>query len=327
MREKTQEILDEVQKVIIGKRDVIEKLLMSVLAGGHVLLDDIPGVGKTTLAVTLSRVLGLRYRRIQFTPDVLPSDITGFSIYNKETGVFDYMPGVVADANILLGDEINRTSSKTQSALLEAMEEGQLTVDGKTHILQKPFVVIATQNNVGTAGTQLLPYAQLDRFLIRLSIGYPDYESEMEIIRDRQKKNPVDDVRQVCGTADVLQMQKEVMGVVLKDSIIAYITELTIATRENPMVELGISPRGALAICRIAKARAYVYGRDYVVPEDIQAVFPDVCTHRIILSQKAKIQKVTAQQVLQDSIAGISVPDTVKKNQAMERRKLMLIKS
>jgi len=327
MREKTQEILDEVQKVIIGKRDVIEKLLMSVLAGGHVLLDDIPGVGKTTLAVTLSRVLGLRYRRIQFTPDVLPSDITGFSIYNKETGVFDYMPGVVTDANILLGDEINRTSSKTQSALLEAMEEGQLTVDGKTHILQKPFVVIATQNNVGTAGTQLLPYAQLDRFLIRLSIGYPDYESEMEIIRDRQKKNPVDDVRQVCGTEDVLQMQKEVLDVVLKDSIIAYITELTIATRENPMVELGISPRGALAICRIAKARAYVYGRDYVVPEDIQAVFPDVCTHRIILSQKAKIQKVTAQQVLQDSIAGISVPDTVKKNQAMERRKLMLIKS
>ena len=327
MSEKIQEILDEVQKVIIGKRDVIEKLLMSVLAGGHVLLDDIPGVGKTTLAVTLSRVLGLRYRRIQFTPDVLPSDITGFSIYNKETGVFDYMPGVVADANILLGDEINRTSSKTQSALLEAMEEGQLTVDGKTHILQKPFVVIATQNNVGTAGTQLLPYAQLDRFLIRLSIGYPDYESEMEIIRDRQKKNPVDDVRQVCGTADVLQMQKEVLDVVLKDSIIAYITELTIATRENPMVELGISPRGALAICRIAKARAYVYGRDYVVPEDIQAVFPDVCTHRIILSQKAKIQKVTAQQVLQDSIAGISVPDTIKKNQAMERRKLILIKS
>ena len=327
MREKTQEILDEVQKVIIGKRDVIEKLLMSVLAGGHVLLDDIPGVGKTTLAVALSRVLGLRYRRIQFTPDVLPSDITGFSIYNKETGVFDYMPGVVADANILLGDEINRTSSKTQSALLEAMEEGQLTVDGKTHILQKPFVVIATQNNVGTAGTQLLPYAQLDRFLIRLSIGYPDYESEMEIIRDRQKKNPVDDVRQVCGTEDVLQMQKEVLDVVLKDSIIAYITELTIATRENPMVELGVSPRGALAICRIAKARAYVYGRDYVVPEDVQAVFPDVCTHRIILSQKAKIQKVTAQQVLQDSIAGISVPDTVKKNQAMERRKLMLIKS
>lgn len=319
--------MDEVQKVIIGKRDVIEKLLMSVLAGGHVLLDDIPGVGKTTLAVTLSRVLGLRYRRIQFTPDVLPSDITGFSIYNKETGVFDYMPGVVTDANILLGDEINRTSSKTQSALLEAMEEGQLTVDGKTHILQKPFVVIATQNNVGTAGTQLLPYAQLDRFLIRLSIGYPDYESEMEIIRGRQKKNPVNDVRQVCGTADVLQMQKEVLGVVLKDSIIAYITELTIATRENPMVELGVSPRGALAICRIAKARAYVYGRDYVVPEDIQAVFPDVCTHRIILSQKAKIQKVTAQQVLQDSIAGISVPDTVKKNQAMERRKLMLIKS
>ncbi len=320
MNQKIQTISDEVQQVIIGKRDVIEKLLMGILAGGHILLDDVPGVGKTTLAVALGRVLGLRYRRVQFTPDVLPSDITGFSIYNSETGVFDYMPGVVTDANILLGDEINRTSSKTQSALLEAMEEGQVTVDGTTHPLRAPFIVIATQNNVGAAGTQLLPHAQLDRFLVRLSMGYPDYESQMEIIRGRQKKNPLDDVRKVCVTADVLQMQKEVLDVTVKSSIIAYITELTTATRENPLAELGVSPRGALAICRMAKARAYVYGRDYVVPEDVQAVFPDVCTHRIILSQKARIQEVTALQVLQGAIAGIGVPDTPKKHRPMEKK-------
>lgn len=313
MDEKIQTILDEVEKVIIGKRDVVEKVLISVLAGGHILLDDVPGVGKTTLAVTLSRVLGLEYRRIQFTPDVLPSDISGFSIYNRENGTFDYMPGAVADANILLGDEINRASSKTQSALLEAMEEGQVTVDGTTHLLREPFIVIATQNNVGTSGTQLLPYAQLDRFLVRLSIGYPNYESQMEIIRGRQKKNPAYNIVQVCVTADILRMQKEVLDVTVKDSVIAYITELTIATRENPVVELGVSPRGALAVCRTAKARAYVYGRDYVIPEDVQAVFPDVCTHRIILSQKAKIQNVTTMEVLNSAISSISVPDIVKK--------------
>ena len=187
MRDKIKLILDEIKKVIVGKQDVVEKLLISILADGHILLDDIPGVGKTTMAVAISRVLGLEYRRVQFTPDVLPSDITGFSIYNKQTGKLEYMPGAAANANILLGDEINRTSSKTQSALLEAMEEGQVTVDGITHPLKKPFVVIATQNNVGTAGTQLLPFAQLDRFLVRLSIGYPDFESQIEIMRDRQK--------------------------------------------------------------------------------------------------------------------------------------------
>lgn len=312
MDEQIKRILDEVQKVIIGKQDIIEKLLMSILAKGHILLDDVPGVGKTSMAVALSRALGLQCRRIQFTPDVLPSDITGFSIYNKNSGSFDYMPGVVLDANILLGDEINRTSSKTQSALLEAMEEGQVTVDGKTHPLQEPFVVIATQNNVGTAGTQLLPYAQLDRFLIRLSIGYPDFNSQMEIIRDRQKTNPVDEVKQVCCRDDVLRMQSDVLDVNVNDRIIAYITQLAMASRKNPMVELGVSPRGAIFICRMAKARAYVYGRDSVTPEDVVSVIGDVCTHRIILNQKAKIQQVNAEQVLKDIIKGVRVPDAAK---------------
>jgi len=312
MNEKIKLIVDEVQKVIIGKQDVVEKLLMGIFAQGHVLLDDVPGVGKTSMAVALSRALGLQYRRIQFTPDVLPSDITGFSIYNKNNGTLEYMPGVVADANILLGDEINRTSSKTQSALLEAMEEGQVTVDGKTHLLQKPFVVIATQNNVGTAGTQLLPYAQLDRFLIRLSVGYPDFNSQMDIIRDRQKTNPVDAVEQVCCREDVLRMQAEVLDVIAEDSTIAYITQLAMASRNSQMVELGISPRGAISICRMAKARAYVYGRDCVIREDVQSVFGDVCAHRIILSQKAKIQQLTVEQVLEDIIKGVNMPDAAK---------------
>jgi len=304
-----QSALDETQKVILGKQPVIETLLAAIIAGGHVLLDDVPGVGKTTLAVVLSRVLGLRYRRIQFTPDVLPSDITGFSIYNKQANAFEYMPGVVTDANILLGDEINRTSSKTQSALLEAMEEGQVTVDGITHTLQKPFTVIATQNNVGTAGTQLLPYAQLDRFLVKLSIGYPDHDSQMAMIRDRQKANPLDQTQPVLSLDDVLRMQREVQDVTMRDSVIDYVTRLTAATREHPLAELGISPRGALSLCKMASARAYVQGRDFVAPDDVQAVFFDVCTHRLLVNQQAKIKQTSAAQILQEVLTAVPLPD------------------
>ena len=307
-----QAVINEVQKVIVGKNGVIETLLVSILSNGHILLDDVPGVGKTTLAVALSRALGLAYRRIQFTPDVLPSDITGFSIYNKQSGAFEYRPGVVTEANILLGDEINRTSSKTQSALLEAMEERQVTVDGVTHGLPDPFVVIATQNNVGTAGTQLLPYAQLDRFLVRLTVGYPDYESQMELIRDRRKANPLDEVRQVLDVAAVRRMQDEVCDVVVKDSVIDYITRLSIATREHPFAELGVSPRGALALCKIASARAYAQGRDYAAPNDVQAIFLDVCTHRMILNQKAKVKQATAAELLREVLAEVKLPAAVR---------------
>ena len=309
MNPKLKAIVNEVQKAVVGKQEVIEKILMALLAGGHILLDDIPGVGKTTLAVALSRTLGLKYGRIQFTPDVLPSDIVGFSMYNKDTGRFEYKSGIVTGVNLLLGDEINRTSSKTQSALLEAMEERQVSVDGQTHPLAQPFTVIATQNNVGTAGTQVLPYAQLDRFLVRLSIGYPDYASQMAILRDRQNADPLAQIRPSASLEDVLRMQSEVRAVAANESILDYITRLTLASREHPMIELGISPRGALFLDRAAKACAYLDGRDYVTGEDVQAVFSDVCAHRIILSQKARLSGADAAQNLDELLRTGEVPD------------------
>lgn len=308
MQNKVCDILQEIQKVILGKKEVVEKVMMAILADGHILLDDVPGVGKTTLAVALGKALGLDYQRIQFTPDVLPSDIVGFSIYDKSTGNFRYMPGTVNRANLLLADEINRTSSKTQSALLEAMEERQVTVDGNVYPLPKPFLVIATENHVGAAGTQLLPHAQLDRFLVRLTIGYPDFETQMDIIRDRAVANPMDHVAQVADQEQILAMQKEAAAVTMKDEIVAYIARLAIASREHPMVELGISPRGAIAIGRMARACAYVRGRDYVVPEDVQAVFTAVCAHRLLLSQKAKAARLTSGTVLEEILKETKAP-------------------
>lgn len=308
MQTKINAVFREIQKVILGKQEVVEKVLMAVLADGHVLLDDVPGVGKTTLAVALSKALGLCYQRVQFTPDVLPSDIVGFSIYDKATGTFKYMPGAVNRANLLLADEINRTSSKTQSALLEAMEERQVTVDGNVYPLEKPFLVIATENHVGAAGTQLLPHAQLDRFLVRLTIGYPSFEAQMDMIRDRAVSNPLDSVRQAASCQDILTMQQEAAAVTMKDEILAYITRLCIASREYPMVELGISPRGAIAVSRMARACAYLHGRDYVVPEDVRGVFVDVCAHRILLSQKAKAAHLTARTVLEQILEEVNEP-------------------
>lgn len=308
MQNKVCDILQEIQKVVLGKKEVVEKVMMAILADGHILLDDVPGVGKTTLAVALGKALGLDYQRIQFTPDVLPSDIVGFSIYDKSTGNFRYMPGTVNRANLLLADEINRTSSKTQSALLEAMEERQVTVDGNVYPLPKPFLVIATENHVGAAGTQLLPHAQLDRFLVRLTIGYPDFETQMDIIRDRAVANPMDHVAQAADQEQILAMQKEAAAVAMKDEIVAYIARLAIASREHPMVELGISPRGAIAIGRMARACAYVRGRDYVVPEDVQTVFIAVCDHRLLLSQKAKASRLTSGTVLEEILKETKVP-------------------
>ena len=310
MQKDLEQIIREVEKAISGKRGVIEKILMAILSDGHILLDDVPGVGKTTLALALSRTLGLSYHRIQFTPDVLPSDIVGFSVYNKDTGAFEYRPGVVNGTNLLLGDEINRTSSKTQSALLEAMEERQVTVDGTSYPLAEPFIVIATQNNVGTAGTQSLPYAQMDRFLVRLSIGYPDYDAQMELLRARQDNDPLGDVRQAVSRGDVVRMQREARAVTARDSMLSYLTRLALASREHPMTEIGISPRGVIFLDRMAKARAYLEGRDYVVPEDVQAVFADVCAHRVILTQKARLSGVTAEQVLAELLRAVEVPDS-----------------
>ena len=299
-------ILREVEKAISGKRAVIEKILMAILSDGHILLDDVPGVGKTTLALALSRTLGLSYHRIQFTPDVLPSDIVGFSVYNKDTGAFEYRPGVVNETNLLLGDEINRTSSKTQSALLEAMEERQVTVDGTTYPLQKPFLVIATQNSVGAVGTQFLPYAQVDRFLVRLSLGYPDYAAQMEMLKNRQGVNPMDRVQRVMTRDELTSMQEQVQQVVSRDAILDYMTRLTIASREHKAVDVGISPRGALFLDRMAKAHAFMDGRDYVTGNDVQAVFRDVCVHRVLLKEDIN---QTVNDVLGDLLKTVENPD------------------
>lgn len=305
---RTNELLEQMNQVIVGKAEVLEKVWMAVLANGHILLDDVPGVGKTTLAVALGKALGMRYHRLQLTPDVLPSDIVGFSVYDKAGGGFRYMPGIVNDSNLLLADEINRTSSKTQSALLEAMEERQVTVDGTAHPLPEPFLVIATENHVGAAGTQLLPQAQLDRFLIRLHIGYPDFESQMQILRTHRLENPVEKVRPVADCAQVLQMQQQAAQVTMKDSILSYITRLTMASQQTELLELGISPRGAIAVGRMARACAFVRGRDYVIPADVREIFVDVCAHRVLPSQKAKAAQLSAQQVLAELLSQVPEP-------------------
>ena len=304
-------ITEEIRKVIIGKDDVVDKVLMSILANGHILMDDVPGVGKTSLAIAFGKALGLDYNRIQFTPDVLPSDIVGFSVFNKEKDSFTYMPGVVNNTGLLLADEINRTSSRTQAALLEAMEEKQVTVDGVTHPLRDPFIVIATMNQVGAAGTQMLPHAQMDRFLVRLSIGYPDKASEMRIIQERQVRDPYSVIRTIVDKDSVSNMQRAVLAVTIKESIVSYIADLVAASRNSQHTELGISPRGAIAVSHMAKASAIMSGRDYVVEEDIRRVFTDVCAHRIILTQKARAAGMSAQDVLEQILSSTKSPYSV----------------
>ena len=308
MNEKIQNILTEIESVIVGKNENVEKILMAILAQGHVLMEDVPGVGKTTTALTFAKVLGLETRRVQFTSDTVPSDVIGYSVYDKSVDSFVYKPGAIM-TNLLLADEINRTSSKTQSALLEAMEEKQVTVDGICYPLPDPFCVIATQNQVGTAGTQPLPNAQMDRFLEQLTIGYPDYESQMTLIRDRQLENPMEQVQQAADAAALVSMQQEVRRVAMDDKIIDYITRLAMASRAHPLLRLGISPRGALAVSRMAKACAYLHGRDYTLPEDVQEIFADVCAHRVLLSQQAKTQQSTAQDVMQALLREVAMPD------------------
>ena len=307
MNPKINEMLQEIETVIVGKRENVEKILMAVLAGGHVLMEDVPGVGKTTTAMTFARVLGLQTRRVQFTSDTVPSDILGFSVYDKDTGSFAYKPGTVM-TNLLLADEINRTSSKTQSALLECMEELHVTVDGETHALPRPFVVLATQNPVGSAGTTLLPASQLDRFMVKLSMGYPDFRSQVSILRDRHSENPLDSVRAIVTVEELRQLIEEASRVEVRDSIYEYVTHLTQATREHPMVVLGVSPRGALAVCRMAKARAFVMGRDYMIPEDVAAVFCDVCAHRLVLSNKARMLEEKAENIIRAILDSVNMP-------------------
>lgn len=295
---KVMQVLQEVRQVVKGKDDCVEKAFSAILAGGHILIEDVPGVGKTTLAVAFSRAMALENHRVQFTPDVQPSDILGFSMYHKETGEFSYHPGPVM-CNLFLADEINRTSPKTQSALLEVMEEGFVTVDGISHPVPSPFIVIATQNPKGSAGTQLLPDSQLDRFMISMRMGYPDMEDEIEIAKGKSSRIHPQEIQQVLTAAELKSMQNLVERVFIHDNIYKYIVRLAEATRDSGYVELGMSPRGTIACSRIAKARAFIQGRSYVIPEDVVTVFPDVAGHRIVLNTKARVAHIAAAAVLE----------------------------
>lgn len=301
------QIIGEVKKVIVGKDRTLLWVLTTILARGHILLEDIPGVGKTTMALAFARALGLDYGRVQFTPDVLPSDITGYSVYQKETGTMIYQPGAVL-TNIFLADELNRATSRTQSALLEAMEEGQVTVDGQTYALPQPFVVIATQNPTGASGTQLLPDSQMDRFAIRLSIGYPAAQDERDMVLHRQKGNPLDQVRQVVTRQELAALQDQADGVYMKPEVVEYLVSLIGATRSDPMILRGASPRATLSVASMAKAVAMLKGRNYVTPEDIQTVFVDTVSHRLLLAPEAEAREISESKLLQEILRRTPAP-------------------
>ncbi len=299
-------VVGEVRKALKGKDACIYKTFAAILAGGHILIEDVPGVGKTTLAVAFSKALSLRNQRMQFTPDVMPADILGFNMYQKETGKFVYYQGPIM-CNLFLADEINRTSSKTQSALLEVMEEGVVTIEGTSRKVPEPFVVIATQNPKGSAGTQLLPESQLDRFMIRISIGYPELKDEVDVLKGKAGTS-ASQVEPVLGLAELLKMKQEVEEVYVDESILVYITKLSQATRNNSYIQLGLSPRGSIACTKMAKAWAYLQGRDYVLPEDVVAVFPDIARHRVVLGTKARVAHVTEDAVLEEVLSQVQQP-------------------
>ena len=301
------QVITEVKKAVVGKDRVLIWVMTVILAKGHILLEDIPGVGKTTMALAFSRALGLDYGRVQFTPDVLPSDITGYSVYDKQTSQMRYQPGAIL-CNLFLADELNRATSRTQSALLEAMEEGQVTVDGNTYRIPQPFLVFATQNPTGASGTQLLPDSQMDRFTVRLSIGYPAPKDEREMVLGRQGGNPLDTVQQIVTREQLMQMQREAAEVYIKPEIIDYIVSLVGATRAHPMISRGASPRATLSVTAMAKAVAYIQGRDYVVPKDVQNVLVQTLSHRLLLAPEADARTITAEQLLDEILAHTSAP-------------------
>lgn len=299
-----QKIGNEIKKNIKGKDRIISKVLCSMLAGGHILLEDIPGVGKTTLAVSISKAMSLSYKRLQFTPDVMPSDITGFSLYNVGTQAFEYHEGA-AMCNLLLADEINRTSPKTQSALLEIMEEGRVSVDGVTRYVPAPFLVIATQNPFGSAGTQRLPESQLDRFMVRLSMGYPNHDSAVDILKADSMDN---EIQPVISVEQLVALQEAAKAVYVDDAIYEMIVNFTEATRTSEYIQLGLSPRGSKALLRMAKAQAMILDRSYVTAEDVLANLSAVVSHRLVLNSKAKAKDIEVEQVIKGLLNDIRVP-------------------
>ena len=303
----SQRILDQVRRVVVGKDPQLLWVLAAILAKGHILLEDVPGVGKTTMALAFSRVLSLQYSRVQFTPDVLPSDVTGYSIPDSATGELRYQPGAVI-SNLFLADELNRATSRTQSSLLEAMEEGQVTVDGTAHPLPKPFVVIATQNPTGAAGTSLLPDSQLDRFMVRISLGYPSLRDEVAMVLNRQGGNPLEEVQPLLSREQLLALQELVAQTHMNETVVTYLVRLITATREHPDILRGASPRATLAVTAMAKAVAQLRGRDYVIPEDVGEVFVQTIAHRLLLTPKAEGQGKTPHQVLEGILGSISAP-------------------
>ena len=299
-------ILSETGKAVLGKDEVLRRILTAILAGGHILIDDIPGVGKTTIAVAFTHVLGLDYKRMQFTPDVLPSDITGFSMYDKNSGTFRYMPGS-AVTNFFLADEINRASPKTQSALLEVMQEGRLSVDGKTYAVPQPFIVMATQNPFGSSGTQELPESQTDRFMIRITVGYPEREDEIRILSG-ERKNPAEGLSSVITPEGLLALREEVSRIHVEESLYGYMVDIARATRNHPDIRLGVSPRGTMALSSMARAHALMEGRSYATPDDVAAVAPYTLGHRISLTGDARYAGKTAESVLTELLSSLPLP-------------------
>lgn len=302
-----QNIIAEVKKVINGKDRAIITALLAILANGNILIEDIPGVGKTTMAVAFSKALGLEYKRVQFTPDTLPSDITGFTTYDKDSNTLRFSKGAIF-CNLFLADELNRTSSRTQSALLEAMEEKQVTIEGKSYKLKSPFSVIATQNPTGASGTQLLPDSQTDRFMVRISMGYPDSNSECRMLLNRSGKNPMSDIKQIVSKEQLEDMQEQIRNVYLKKDTARYIVDLTQSTRKHPLIARGASPRATLSLTDMAKALAFAEERDYVIPRDVQNVFISTISHRIILSNEALSRQLSEEDVLTNILTKVKTP-------------------
>ena len=302
-----QRLIENLEKVIVGKRDALELIVVALLCEGHVLIEDVPGVGKTMLARSLARSLECRFSRIQFTPDMLPSDITGVSIYNQKKGEFEFRPGPIV-GQIILADEINRATPKAQSALLEAMDERQVTVDGVTHLLPRPFMVLATQNPIEYEGTFPLPEAQLDRFLLRLRLGYPEFVDEMKILDDQRLKHPIESLEPVMSAEAVLMAAEQLKTVFVSPAAKRYITDLTRRTRQSSDIYLGASPRGTLALSRASQAHAALNGRDHILPDDVQAVAVPILAHRIIVSPAARLRELSADRIVQEIMQNTPVP-------------------